>query len=194
MVAVEHDHPGAGAEHGPANVADRLVEPVEAHQARERRRLAARDHEPVEAGELLGLAHLDHLGAEAAQHRRVLAEVALHGENADPERLHRQQMVAPCEAGRRCAVARRSSLALAVCSRRRTWGIADFSGGLVVAAAADDRGHGDLPGGRVRGAPGRARGRRRRARRPLVRARARSPGSAAAPASRRSTRRSRSGR
>ena len=27
------------------------------------------------------------VGAEAPQHRRVLAEVPLHGENADPERL-----------------------------------------------------------------------------------------------------------
>ena len=91
MVAVEHDHPGAGAEHRPAEVADRLVEPVEAHQPHERRRLAAGDHEPVEPGELLGLAHLEDLGAELAQHRRVLAEVALHGENTDPERLHRAQ-------------------------------------------------------------------------------------------------------
>ena len=39
--------------------------------------------EPVEAVELLGQPHLDHLGAERAQHRRVLAEVALHGEDAD---------------------------------------------------------------------------------------------------------------
>ena len=41
-------------------------------------------HEPVEALELLGLAHLDDLRAEPAQHRRVLAHVSLEGENADP--------------------------------------------------------------------------------------------------------------
>ena len=84
VVAVEHDHPGAGAEHRLPELADRLVEAVEAHQPRERGRLAARDHEPVEPVELLGLAHLDDLRAEPAQHRRVLAEVALHGENTDP--------------------------------------------------------------------------------------------------------------
>ena len=38
---------------------------------------------PSSPVELLGLAHLDRLGAEAAQHRRVLAEVALHGQDAD---------------------------------------------------------------------------------------------------------------
>src|SRR5438128_1760610 len=48
----------------------------------------AREHgEPVE---LLRLAHLDHLRAEAAQHRRMLAEVALHGQDADVQRpVHR---------------------------------------------------------------------------------------------------------
>ena len=70
--------------HRPLEPADRLVEPVEAHQPHERRRLAARDHEPVEPLELLRLAHLDDVRAEPAQHRRVLAEVALHGEDADP--------------------------------------------------------------------------------------------------------------
>src|SRR5262245_6949707 len=88
MVAVEHDHPGAGAEHRPVELAQRLVEAVEPHQARERGRLAARDDEPVEPVELLGDADLDNVGAEAPQHRRVLAEVPLHGKNADPKRLH----------------------------------------------------------------------------------------------------------
>ena len=35
-----------------------------------------------------GLRTSHDLGAELAQHRRVLAEVALHGENTDPRRLH----------------------------------------------------------------------------------------------------------
>src|SRR5262249_43083435 len=64
MVAVEHDHPGARAEHGPLELAQRLVDAVEPHQARERRRLAAGDDEPVEPVELLGNADLDDVGAE----------------------------------------------------------------------------------------------------------------------------------
>ena len=83
MVPVEDDHPGAGAEDRAWELPHRLVEPVEPHQPHERRRLAARDHEPVETLELLRLAHLDDVGAERAQHRRVLAEVALDCEDAD---------------------------------------------------------------------------------------------------------------
>ncbi len=52
-----------------------------------RSRLAAGDDEPVEPVELLGKAHLDRLRAEPPQHGRVLAEVSLHGEDADRERL-----------------------------------------------------------------------------------------------------------
>ena len=56
--------------------------------------------EPVEPVELLRLAHLDDLRAEPAQHRRVLAEVALEGEDADAKRLrHRQNLVRPLPAG-----------------------------------------------------------------------------------------------
>src|SRR5829696_8019381 len=90
VVAVEHDHAGAGAEDRPLERAHRLVEPVQAHQAPERGGLAAREDQPVETPELLGLADLHDLRAEPAQHRRVLAEVPLHGENADPKRLHRR--------------------------------------------------------------------------------------------------------
>ena len=43
---------------------------------------------PSSPAELLGLPHLDGVGAEAAQHRRVLAKVPLQGKNADPKRLH----------------------------------------------------------------------------------------------------------
>ena len=84
MVAVEDDHPGARPEDRRRERADRLVEAVEAHQPHERRRLAAGDDEPVEPVELLGLAHLDDVRAEPPQHRRVLAEVPLHGQDADP--------------------------------------------------------------------------------------------------------------
>src|SRR4051812_24226685 len=88
VVAVEHDHPRARAEDRPREAAHGVVEGVEAHQARERRRLAAGDHEPVETVELVGLPHLDGLRAERAQHRRVLAEVALHGQHPDAQRSH----------------------------------------------------------------------------------------------------------
>ena len=87
MVPVEHDHPRAGAEDRRVEPPERLVEAVEAHQPRDRGRLAARQDQPVEPVELLGQAHLDRLGAEAPQHRRVLAEVPLHGEDADSKRL-----------------------------------------------------------------------------------------------------------
>ena len=63
-LAVEHDHAGAGAEDRRRERADRVVEPVEAHQAHHRRRLAAGDDEPVEPVELLRQAHLDRLDAE----------------------------------------------------------------------------------------------------------------------------------
>ena len=68
---------------GAGEPADRLLQPVEPHQPRDRRRLAAGDHEPVEPVELLRQPHLYDLRAEAAQHRRVLAEVSLQGEDAD---------------------------------------------------------------------------------------------------------------
>ena len=83
MVAVEQDHPRAGPEERALERADRFLEPVEADEARDRRRLAAGDHEPVELLELLRLAHLDDLSAEPAQHRRVLAEVSLHRQDSD---------------------------------------------------------------------------------------------------------------
>ncbi len=87
VVAIEDDHPGARAEDRRLERPQCLVEPVEAHQPRDRGRLAARQDQPVEPLELLGQAHLDRLRAEAAEHRRVLAEVALYGEHADPKRL-----------------------------------------------------------------------------------------------------------
>ena len=80
---VEQDHPGAGAEDRLLEAPHRLLEPVEPHQPRDRRRLAARDHEPVEPVELCRQAHLDDVRAEPTQHRPVLAEVALEGEDAD---------------------------------------------------------------------------------------------------------------
>ena len=74
--------------HGSAEPPDRLLQAVEPHQAHDRRRLAAGDHETVEAVELLRQPHLDHVRAERAQHRRVLAKVALHSEDADRHALN----------------------------------------------------------------------------------------------------------
>ena len=84
MVAVEQDHPGARAEDRLLEAAQRLVEPVEAHQPPHRGRLAARHDQPVEAVELLRQAHLDRLGAETSQHGRMLAEVSLYCEHPNP--------------------------------------------------------------------------------------------------------------
>src|SRR5262245_12393397 len=73
VLRVEHDHPGAGPEDSAREGADRLVEPVEPGEPHDRRRLAARDDEAVEARELVGKAHLDNVRAEIAKRRRVLA-------------------------------------------------------------------------------------------------------------------------
>src|SRR5437870_4704397 len=83
VLPVEHDHPRAGAEQGAGELAHRLVEPVKAHQADERRRLASWNHKAVEALHFLRLPNLDRFRAEAPQHRRVLAEVSLHCQDAD---------------------------------------------------------------------------------------------------------------
>ena len=107
--AVEQDHPRARAEDGRGELPDRLLEPVEPHQARDRRRLAAGDHEPVEALELLGQAHLDHVRAEPAQHRRVLAEVALDCEDTDSHRCHSRVLPPANRARGSCSVGCRSS-------------------------------------------------------------------------------------
>src|SRR5215211_6031060 len=94
VVAVEQDHPGAGPEHRPGEAPDRLLQPVEPDQPRDRSRLAARDDEPVEPVELLRLPDLHDVGAEAPQHGRVLAEVPLDGQHPD---LHRDGLY-----GREC--------------------------------------------------------------------------------------------
>src|ERR687887_486478 len=83
VVSVEHDHPGAGSEDRTCELAHGLVEPVKAHQPHERRRFAAGNHQPVEPVQLLWLADFDHIRPEPPQHRRVLAKVALQGQDAD---------------------------------------------------------------------------------------------------------------
>src|SRR6266540_418080 len=83
VVAVEHDHPGAGAEQRAGEGANGLIEAVEPHQAHEGRGLTARHDKAVEAGQLLRLAHLADFRAQTAQHRCVLAKVALDGQHTD---------------------------------------------------------------------------------------------------------------
>src|SRR5262249_58934206 len=94
-----------GAEHGPGERAQRLVEAVEAHQPHERGRLAARNDQAVEPVELLRLAHLDDVRAETAQHRRVLAEVPLDCEDPDGHGDY-QPRVSSSSSGRSAAAER----------------------------------------------------------------------------------------
>src|SRR5919204_2504331 len=87
MLAVDQDHARAGAEDRALEATNRLLEAVDPAEAGDRRRLAARDDEPVEADQLLGLAHLHGIGAEPLEHASVLAEVSLECENADTQAL-----------------------------------------------------------------------------------------------------------
>src|SRR4029077_13713121 len=79
-LAIEDDHPRAGAEDRGRECANRLVEDVEAHQTHHRGRLAARDDQAVEAVELFRQAHLDPLDAESLEDGQVLAKGSLQGE------------------------------------------------------------------------------------------------------------------
>ena len=83
VAPVEQDHPGAGAENGPLEAPDRVLEPVETHEPGDCGRLTAGDDQPVEIRELSGLAHLDRLGAEPAEDGGVLAHIPLHREDSD---------------------------------------------------------------------------------------------------------------
>src|SRR6187551_3789047 len=79
VIAVDEDHPGTGAEDRPPERPDRLVEPVEPRELRDRRRLPAGDDEPVEIVELLGEPDLHHVRAGVAQRARVLPKCPLQG-------------------------------------------------------------------------------------------------------------------
>ena len=148
MVAVEHDHPGAGAEDGAPEVADRLVEAVEVHQPRERRRLAARDHEAVEARRAAR-------ACAPRRRRRRGAAASRRARGSCPARQEHRSGSGSIATDRNWACNASDGERRRRPARARVggvWGIADFSGGLVVAARADDPGHRDLPGGRLRGA------------------------------------------
>lgn len=102
VAAVEHDQARARAEHGdPAG--DRLAERVgqaialdpEAHHGR----FAAREHERVEALELVGGPHLAHGGAQSLEDLRVRLEPALDREDADDRsRVHQPRGESSCPA------------------------------------------------------------------------------------------------
>src|SRR5688500_2552604 len=91
VVAVEDDHPGAGAEDRTAVAANRIVEAVELGQAHDRRGLASGDDEPVEPLELVGQPYFDDVCSQLAQRCRVLAERSLQSEYSDQHwSLHRR--------------------------------------------------------------------------------------------------------
>src|SRR3990172_6061967 len=82
-LAREEDHPGARPEDRSRKGPDGVLEPVEPDEPPDRGGLAAGDDEAVEPLELLGLSHLDGVGAPPAERRDVLAEVPLDCQNAD---------------------------------------------------------------------------------------------------------------
>src|SRR3954447_202773 len=90
MRAVEHDHPGARTQHrasGAHELPQRVAESLARDPERHRGRLAARHHQPVEALQVGGHAHLAHLGAEPAKELAMCFEVALKGEDPYHPRL-----------------------------------------------------------------------------------------------------------
>ena len=91
MLAVEHDHAGAGAEDrraGGGERAQRIAEPLALDPERHHRRLAAGKHERIEAVEIGRDAHLARARAERGEDLRMGLEVALQGEHADCGRGH----------------------------------------------------------------------------------------------------------
>ena len=99
VLAVEHDHARAGAEHrraGARELAQRLGEPLALDPERHRRRLAAGDDQAVEPVEVGGHAHLAHVGAEAAQHLAVRLEVALERQDADSSMRYQPRLASSC--------------------------------------------------------------------------------------------------
>jgi hypothetical protein len=80
VLGVADDQPGAGAEDRATRLvvgAKRRVEPRRLDALDDRRALAARDDQAVEAGEVVGGADLACFGAELAQRLGVRLEVAL---------------------------------------------------------------------------------------------------------------------
>ena len=98
--AGKKDHPGAGSEHRPVVGAKRLQQPGQADELPDRGRFAAGQDDAVGLGELTRDANFYDLGAQAAQHRRVLANVALDGEDPDPRSPVHGSYSSPARRGR----------------------------------------------------------------------------------------------
>jgi len=82
---VEHDHPGAGAEHrrpGTRELAQRISEPFALDAERHHRRFAAGHHEGVEALQISRDPDLARARAKSLQYLLVRVEAALEGEDA----------------------------------------------------------------------------------------------------------------
>ena len=86
VVAVEHDHARARAEHRRSGLhqgAQRLAQPLALDAERHHGRFAARDDQCIQPLEIGRDADLTRLGAEAADDLGVRFEVALQGKDAD---------------------------------------------------------------------------------------------------------------
>src|SRR6185312_167333 len=86
MVAVEHDQPGAGAEHGASRRregAQRLGEALALDAEGHGRGLPAGDDETVDPAQVGDDADLARVGAEPAEHALMRLEAALESEDAD---------------------------------------------------------------------------------------------------------------
>ena len=99
----QHDQPGARAvDRHPVRDpgAQRLPQPERAGELVHHRRLAAGDDQPGDPVELALAPHRHRLGAERREHREVLAEVALEGEDPDRAgRRHQPRSASRCGAG-----------------------------------------------------------------------------------------------
>jgi hypothetical protein len=84
MLTIEHNQPCTRSQHWrPAahQLAQRLTQPLAGDAERHRRGLAPRDHQPFEALQVTGRAHLAHIGAQPPQDTLVCLEPALQGEH-----------------------------------------------------------------------------------------------------------------
>ncbi len=113
MRTVEQDHPRAGAEDRRGEAPDRLLEPVEPHQAGDRRRLPARDHEPVEARRAAPA------GAPRRRPRRARAASPRARGNCPARQGHRSSC-SDCRSRSRGNRRRAASAAAAACRAART--------------------------------------------------------------------------
>ena len=109
MVAVEHDQPGTGPEHGrpgPGQLADRVAEALPLDPERHYGRLSARNDQRVEPLELGRHADLAALAPSLTQELGVGLEVALQREHAHHRLSDAGAVGGPAPAGSRTATSR----------------------------------------------------------------------------------------